>query len=267
MKLRNGIAALVLGMAISLPAVAQEAPQLIPHRAVYSLGLLEASVGEVTSMEGILTFDVTQTCTSWDSEGEMTLRINIGGAQSTELVNTTILRESLDGTALQFESSTEMDGSVIEATGGIAQQGDGEEGVIRYTMPRSETVAMPAETLFPTAAAQATLRDFFNGGERISTYFYFDGRPDGAVRATDLAAGTAAAVPAELEDQDGLLAGEPIRLVTTFFSIQGGDSIPGSTIIGDMLPSGVMSQLVLEVGFIKMIGTLQEVSAHDLPDC
>ena len=127
MRFRNGIVAIVLGLVVSLPAAAQEAPQLIPHRAVYSLGLLEASVGEVTSMEGTLTFDLRQSCSSWDSEGEMTLLINIGGAMSTELVNTTTLRESFDGTALQFESSTEMDGSIIEATAGIARQENGQD--------------------------------------------------------------------------------------------------------------------------------------------
>lgn len=265
-KIRCGIAALAFLFGAA-DATAQQTVEIRPHSAVYSLSLLEASVGEVSSIDGSLEATLTRTCDEWISALDMAMYARAGGAQMFELTGVSTYREALDGTRFEFEAENRLNGEDVGSSAGTAVMTPGEGGIVTYTVPEGVSFDLPATTEFPYASVRDMVQAFWVDGERIRTYFYFDGGEDGVLRATDLVAGAPEPVPDGIEDPDGLLTGEPLRIVTTFFSPEGGDNTPVGTVIGDMLPTGVLTRMTIEVGFMTIVAHLRAVDANQAPVC
>ncbi len=179
--MRN-IAAALLIATLSAPASAAE---MTGHRAVYRAEQNPALPGmpDVARISGEMTYDLTNTCTSWDAHRVMDVRVGRTDGQVFFLVSERTTREAGDGRSFQFRERLAVNGHLQSANeGSVVRAYGGSRGTVRYTQPRERTSDFPEGTLFPIAQDLALLR-VLEAGQREFSVSRFDGNDMGAERS------------------------------------------------------------------------------------
>ena len=273
MRAQTRLAALLLsGLAVSavhaLATVSAWAAGFAsaPHTAYYEMSLLETRVGDVTSVDGAMRLEITPACDAWTVSNEMHMRSGNGDGAGVELRVLHKGREATSGEALDFETTVYANGQLTDQIKGSATRDATGRGEAVFDLPEPITLPLPAGTVFPLGALDASIEAFFKQNKRLTNYLYFDGSEAGVDRGTDLVAGTPEPVEADQQDPDNLLTGAPRRIVTTMFDMSQTDAEPRSTYIGDMMPNGILTRLTIDLGFILVEARLSRVSENPLPE-
>ncbi|MFI5002235.1 MAG: EipB family protein [Reyranellales bacterium] len=152
----------------ALPAAAQD---LQPHRAVYSVVVLEN--GKPTgSAPGTYAYELRATCDGYIVNQRLRLEFEEG---RTAIVSEQLsqMTESRDGKKLHFEHRSLANGKQTSLVKGEASLGDDGRGQSRFSEPEGQTVALPAGTLFPAAISRSTLQHARAGDGGFDALFFF----------------------------------------------------------------------------------------------
>jgi EipB-like len=150
------------------PAMAQE---FVPHRAVYAVSSLDrGKPGGSTS--GTYAYELRLTCDGYVVNQRLRLEMG-GGRGAVTSEQQSQLTESRDGRRLRFEHRTTTGGKQANMVKGEALMGDDGKGEARFADPEGQTVALPANTLFPVAIARETIRQAKAGETGFDTQFFF----------------------------------------------------------------------------------------------
>ena len=158
----------VLAAAAALPATAQE---LQPHRAVYTVSMLEKGKAG-GGAPGHYAFELKQTCDGYVIQQR--LRLEVEGTKGTAVSEqTSQMTESRDGRKLKFEHRSTLNGKTASFMRGEASLDDDGHGQALFNEPEGQSVALPKGTLFPNAMTRITLQHAkANDGGFDAQFFY-----------------------------------------------------------------------------------------------
>src|SRR6478609_4547860 len=138
---------------VALPAAAQE---LQPHRAVYSVAMLEKGKPSM-GPPGTYAFELKQTCDGYVISQRMRLEVE-GAKGSVVSEQTSTMTESRDGRKLRFEHHSAANGKQTSLLRGEATLDDDGRGQSLFSEPEGQSIALPKGTLFPNALTRATIQ-------------------------------------------------------------------------------------------------------------
>ena len=155
----------------ALPALPAAAQEMAPHRAVYSVTMLDhGKPGD--GAPGTYAYELKPTCDGYIVNQR--LRLEIPGPRgmvvSEQLSQMT---ESRDGKKLRFEHRSTTDGRETSLIKGDALLGDDGSGQAHFSDPEGQTVALPVGTLFPVAIARETIRQAKAGEGGFDALFFY----------------------------------------------------------------------------------------------
>lgn len=175
MRLRAILAVLPIVFACTLASAASAPVPLAAHDAVYQLSFKSSRGGEVQAAAGSMGYEVVDTCDGWAVRQRLHMSITNSDGQEIQMESDYATWESKDGLKFRFHVKQTTETAVTSQTDGeAALERIGGPGEAHYTIPRNETKAMPAGTLFPmahTAAILAAARE----GKKFIALPLFDG--------------------------------------------------------------------------------------------
>ena len=125
---------------------------LVPHRALYKMSLIEASPKSgIIGARGAMAYRFEDTCDSWVSETKVILKINYSEGNVVETTWGFTSWESKDGLKYHFNVRHSRNGDVIEFLEGKASRSTKEgAATAEYSNPEGTKIKLPKGTLFPT---------------------------------------------------------------------------------------------------------------------
>ena len=154
--------------AAAVPAVAQE---LTPHRAAYTVTMLENGKPS-GGAPGSYAYELKLTCDGYVANQRLRLELS-GQRGSVTSEQQTQMTESKDGKKLSFEHRSTSGGRRASVVKGEATLGDDGSGEARFSDPEGQSVRLPAGTYFPSAILHATLRAAKAGENGFEGLFFF----------------------------------------------------------------------------------------------
>lgn len=149
----------------------------------YNVTLVPAQGSPFVSGSGTLTERATHSCKGWASEQRLYVRF-MPPQQGVAPVQPVFLRsgsnsfESADGLTYAFEDKANLGGQMVVSHKGVAQlTAAGQAGKVTYADPASQTLELPAGTVFPSAFSSGLLTAAGDGQRRFSAVV-FDGSMD-----------------------------------------------------------------------------------------
>jgi hypothetical protein len=247
---------------LAFPAAAQT---LVPHRAAYSLSLIEGK-GDVTGIEGALAVDWAEVCEGWTISQRMRFRMSDsdGNVIDTEVSFSSF--ESHDGRDYRFSLRTTRDGDVSEELRGRAVLDPDKGGTATFTMPEI-TMELPPGALFPTAHTLLLL-NLAEGGEQQVSRAVFDGATlDGALDVSALI-GAKQAAQALLGPATPDAGKRPSwRVRMAYFNADDKTGTPSYETSMRMLDNGVAADYTFEYPEFSMKAKLEKLEALPKPRC
>ena len=244
--------ALLLAMFVFSAAYPAPAGTLVSHEAYYRLSLVQLKIpGEAAAVGGDLTIRMEKTCGHWRIIGHFDFSVEFRDASRRMRVELAYgSEEDLDGRTLQFESHTAVNGaSVLSIKGTASLPEGGGVGHAILTKPARADIALPAGTFFPMAMTHRTI-DALERGVRVNSYFLFGGsNPTGPYRVSDVAGGKPLALGRRPAGATGLLDAPSWRVTSAIFDYQSVDAEPLSTSVFQTHANGVVSRMLLDIGF------------------
>src|SRR6202167_775006 len=161
---------------VLLLAPAALAPDIDPHRALYSLTLGAAESGSgVLGASGAMYYEWGETCDGWTVEQRFRLRTTYAESGGSELSSTLVTWESKDGLRYRFNERRMRNGEVDEELHGEAHlDGPDKGGEAEFTKPQSATRTLAPGVIFPTAHT-LVLIDRATAGDQFVSRQVFDG--------------------------------------------------------------------------------------------
>jgi hypothetical protein len=171
-----GAVVLLAGIVSSAQAARSGAPDLLSHRAVYSLSQhLGTAVTDVTAVKGRLEITFEVACDGWRIEQYIGFRLYHAEGSGLEHVAQLSGWESTDGVDYWFSTRSYQDRELLEEIGGVARLDEaGGGGETRFAKPVKEVRRLPVGTIFP-ARHLADLISAARNGEKHLTRTVFDG--------------------------------------------------------------------------------------------
>jgi EipB-like len=244
------------------PAWAQD---LAPHRAAYSL-LLGDNRGQVTSLEGLLAIDWSETCQGYALNQRMrfSMATSEEGAVVSDIVFSSL--ESKDGKNYRFSLRTTRDGNVVEELRGRAVLDPDKGGKAFFSTPELE-MDLPPGTMFPTAHSLLLL-NLAEGGERVIARAVFDGATlDGALDVTAFVSNKLAA-EAPLGARTPPIGNRPFwRVRMAYFNPDDKTGTPQYETSMRMLDNAVATEYTFEYPEFGMRAKLERLEAVPKPNC
>jgi len=157
-----------LAAAAALPVAAQE---LQPHRAVYSVTMLEKGKAGAGA-PGTYAFELKQTCDGYVIYQRM--RLELDGAKGAAVSEqTSEMTESRDGRKLRFEHRSSVNGKATGTMKGEASLDDEGRGQSLFSEPEGQSVSLPKGTMFPNALTRITIKHAKAGDGGFDALFFF----------------------------------------------------------------------------------------------
>ena len=273
-----GFARLAFFLAALVPASVQAEPtkpvRLAPHRAVYDLSLAETAGGSrsVDSARGRIAFDFGgDACEGYTLKYRQVTVLEGGDAGQRTLDVRTATFESGDGKTIRFRTDSQFEGKPEENVDGDAElQGDALS--VRLKQPKSETVVLPGQVLFPTEHLKR-LVEAGRAGQTTVSVRVFDGSEDGK-KVYD----TLALIGRRIEPGAGSNLEEPARqealaklprwpVTISYFKTGTGDQTPAYTMSFELYENGVSRALKIDYGDLALKGDLTKLEVLPLSAC
>ena len=258
------LAALAVALAVLpvVPASAQAATALQPHRAIYALSLLEASSANgVSDIAGELYFEWSATCGGWRVNQHVAMVVAGDSEPGREMSLRYASTEARDGSSFDFTLLQQMNGQVIERIAGTATKGAA-GGLARFEYPSGGRLLLPPGTLFPAEYALQSIAHVVAGEAMFSAPFF-----DGSTAETVYSAVTFAGTP---ERVVSIASAEP-RLAwpaqTAYFELNDDGAEPAFEVGAQMFENGVANVFTMDHGSFAVLATLDRYEALGMPDC
>ena len=263
-RLRGGAGRTVALVCAAL-APAAMADDLLPHRAVFDLGLASArGSGGVVDVQGRMTVEFTDVCDGWTLDQRLVLDISYDDEETYRSISAFVSWESKDGTRFRFEDRTWHDARLVEEISGEATlEAIGGRGSATLSKPKAQTIALPAGTMFPTRHTAYLIERAFAGDSYILRTM-FDGTSIEGPVDIGAAMGKARAAP-EQPPVPGDRTAWPMRLA--FFLPDGEPDRPSFEIGVLLQANGVARGMVMDYGGYAIDAELSRFEALAPPDC
>lgn len=263
-QIRAAFATIIVLCALSTPSAAGPIT-IASHEAHYDLYLKQLkSPGAATNAGGTLTIHVEKQCNGWIVLTRLDFGFDADSGVRTSIVSLSGGEESEDGNRLKFRSSFLLNGQVVDDTSGTARLNGDKGGSAKIqTDGQTETVTLPAGTMFPVASTKHSLAAAA-AGKKVVSYLMFDGSGGEPFRAADVYAGKPSPLPDGITGDKELLSGKAHRVITTFYPSDESDAEAQATNIADGFDNGVIYTLSIDIGFLVAEGKL--VSIHKIPE-
>ena len=246
-----------------------QAATLVPHTAQYRLSLAQLKIpGEAAAAGGDLTIRIERTCSRWRIISRF--QFNIDFRDTDRRMHVEVAQgaeEDLSGQTLLFESHTTVNGENVLSLKGTADLTEaGDNGAI-LTKPERAVLTLPKGTLLPMFATRRTL-DVLERGVRFDSYLLFDGsNPTGQYRVSDVVGGKTLALKRPPTGDAYLLNTPSWRVSSSFFEHQSVDSEPQSATVTQIHSNGIVSRVLLDIGFLIADGELVEIKSLPTTSC
>ncbi len=235
---------------------------LLPHRAVYSLGLKASEQGAINSMSGHILYDWTGDCKGWVVKNELDMNVAYSNGQSVQMALRFSTWEARDGSRYRF--AVHHVDSISGASNFIGHAlRDDTKDLVRINITAPELKEAELENaLFPTAFLTEIIQAAQQGKMSVN-YPVFDG-------TTELEAFNVSAIilPAEAKssfpEMEGLSAW---RVFLAFYEQKAGSTAPIQEQSLLLYENGVVTELELDFGEFTVAGNLVEFEASQLPVC
>ncbi len=175
LNVRRRIVAPVCAAAIASFAVPAGAQELQPHRAAYSVAMLDHGKPGANS-SGTYAFELKLTCDGYIINQR--LRLELDGARGSIVTEQqSQMTESRDGRKLHFEHQATANGRQTNLIRGDATLGADGAGEAHFSEPAGQSVTLPAGTMFPIAMTRVTLKHAAAGDTGFDALFFFGEKP------------------------------------------------------------------------------------------
>lgn len=272
-QIRAAVSALWIFALSGAPAVA--AAQLLPHRAVYDLGLKKAeSRSGISGASGRMVLEVTGSdCEGWSVSFRIVNEFVLSAGRSRLVDSRSSSWESGDGNNMRYSQRQYIDNRLESEVLVSAELGrDGAEGSGKTTKPEEAAFSLPNGVIFPVAH-QKRLIDAAEAGQSRDEATVFDGsegtKPYLAI--SFIGGGQQAAAPdnATGDGVAGLGQAQYWPVTLSYFPLAGtgGEETPTHQISFRMYENGVATDLVLDYGEFSLDGTLSSLDLMEMPAC
>lgn len=247
---------------------AQAGPaDLVPHRAIYSMGLSTMKSGSgIAAATGTMSYEFDDSCDGWVVENR--IAITYAYTEGGQALSTTdfITWESKDGLHYKFRMRNTRDGQVTEDVEGAADlKGKGQGGIAKFSRPEPLSIPLPKGTLFPTEHT-VRLLDAAQSGGRSFWRVVFDGSgTEGPYEVNALIGGPSQAFPAKAADP--LLASKAWPMRLAFFPVTSKEPLPNFEMALTYHPNGVSQEIVQSFKNFSLKGNLQSIEALPKKGC
>jgi len=255
-------------LAFAIAATAQQAAQaeMLSHRAVYDLALVQGSSG-IEDARGRIVFEFAgNPCDGYATTVRQVTTLTGSGSSRTLDISSTTFEEG-DGSEFRFRSETRADGTRIKQVDGVARREDGGMIVdLRRPSTLSETFAQ--EPAFPVAHLQAIV-SAAQEGEATLPMTVYDGADDGLQLYDTLAIIGRRMEPAAELPFPGITQTRRWPVTLSYFEQAGeqGEQSPAYIISFQLHENGVSTDLRLDFGDFVMSGTLTALEGLPSGDC
>ena len=249
-------------------ATGVSAAEPISYEAFYELSVKDWKLpGEVLDVSGSQIVRAERDCTDWKLIGAFRLDAKATQGSGVQFETDVEGIEAINGTRLRFRSTTKANGAIVAQIAGTATRpAAGQPGRIVFTQPEPKTLPLPPEALFPIAAFRWTSAQW-EKGQKNANYVLFDGTTPDPVRVFEILTDRVAA-PTPMPDGDvKLLDGKAWRTSGSFHAYDGNSAEPLTTLIQNVMPNGVATELSLDIGFADVVLTLRRIRALPEPPC
>ncbi len=273
--MRNLVLACLLAAGVSggaNPAAAADpaGPEILPHRAVYSLQLVEArDGGTIVGAKGRIEFEWSAGCDGW-TVNQKTLMI-LADAEGNNFDTGWTLKawESNDGLTYRFDVKRLGTGAPARLTRGRAQlEVDEEGGLVTFSEPEGRaSMSLPAGTRFPTRHSRELLEAAVDE-ELLVWRQVFDGTSEGGLFGVNAvitgALPPGAGKPSPYESLQDLRSWQ---LEMAFFEDQATGPEPEHQQVLRLYANGVVDELRFDYGDFVLAGGLERLEMLARPKC
>jgi hypothetical protein len=251
---------------VSLGAVAAQAAELVPHRALYKMNMLSARSGAgVETVEGEMIADWAESCDGWTLDHRSVFDVTYTQGQAVRIVSNVATWESRDGREYRFNVTNKTNDDAADRIEGHARLDGKAGGKAVFDQPEPKTADLPAGTIFPTAHSRVVL-EVIGGAPSILSHTVFDGlTDDGALQVSTVVGEEVAA-----GRDPGMAALKGLRswpVQMAFFPIGTGATEPEQEIGMRLFENGVGDAMVLDFGDFKVRATLVRLEIGKRPAC
>jgi len=253
-------------LSVESPAFAEG---LVAHHARYVLSLTHDSKNsQVTGIDGLLDFDLKDTCDGWATDLKMKFVMSLEGGQGGAIEMSQMTWESKDGLSYRyFFKNSGNDGREEQMRGEARMDKPGGAATATADLPSRSEAKLPEGTLFPIAHTRLVLQKAAEG-ESVVTVEFFDGS------AATEPMQVSALIGAGEKDWPGLekklpeLAGKisfPVGLA--YYSGQDIDGVPDQEQYLQLYENGVLGALTVSFGTLKIRATLDSLQLRPDSGC
>ena len=246
--------------------------QLIAHRAIYQLSLMEtANKSNWDSVSGRMVYELTNPqCEGYIQNFRQILVLS--GPQNGQRVldNYSTSTEALDGNSMQFLSKEMAGEGTVEITSGHAKK-SGDELSVHFNSPTQSDFNSESDILFPAAYTIALIRKAI-AKQHIYAALEFDGtdqvRPVQSSFAVigDENSGAAGLDPLLMDKNFEKLKRWPVSIGYSSHALK--DSTESDyTVFEELFENGVAQSLVLDFKDFKLRGRLVDISFSEPNKC
>jgi hypothetical protein len=255
-------------------AATAEAAGLQPHRALYDLTLATVrGSGDISSLYGGMALEWADACDGWtvNQKVHMDLASREGPGVTNEFNFSSF--ETKDGDSLRFTMRSITDGEPYEEFVGTATRGaDG--GEVVFSVPKGETLALPPETMFPSAHLFLLVESALAGKTWLGKVVFSGTGPESLHEVTafigpEIPGGSRPIAHAGAGD-DAMLALAELRswpVAMAYFPLRRPDAEPEFEVSYRLMENGVATNLLLDYGDFAMRATLNRLEILAPPDC
>jgi len=267
---------LVAGLvaAVSLPHRAAPAIEvgILPHSAVYRMELTALAAGSaVSAVVGRMEFEWQETCDAWTVSQRALMRVNYGDGTELDFGWTMNSWESKDGRSYRFFIRRLYNGGASEELRGKAELQASGGGEAVFSKPDDRSLALPAETMFPTEHTKVLLRAARKGWPSTGSLWrpVFDGSGDSGLFGVSATMIESLGAQAELGPGLELVRDLPSwRMRLAFFDLeQAQGQAPAHEQALRLYANGVVDELVLDYDEFSVRAILEDLKPVPAPTC
>lgn len=261
-----------LAAVLCLAAPAASAFDIAPHRALYSLNLVQTkSSSGVVGATGAMVYEWGETCDGWTVQQRFRLRLEYAEQDNTDVSSTLVTWESKDGLRYRFNERRLRNGDLDEEIRGEAKlDGKGKGGSAEFSRPEAATLTLPPGTIFPTAHT-LVLIERAEAGDTLVARKVFDGATvDNAGQITAVIGPKLQPGPTSPNDKlpKSLLLDRPSwRMRLAFFPADSKQEQPDYELGMRLLDNGVSQEMTLDYGDYIIRAKLDDIEALPRPNC
>ncbi|MFD2207790.1 EipB family protein [Kiloniella antarctica] len=255
----------ILAIAILGSKAVQASPagvDLLPHNAVYRLGLNTSQEGAINSMKGRIVYDWTSDCKGWIVKSDLDMDIAYSNGKSIQMATRFSTWEAQDGSKFRFAVHQGDNVSGPSSFIGRAIRNEADNMVTVDITGSDHKTSVLNGVLFPTDFLVEIISEAKKGTQSIN-YPVFDG-------TTELEAFNVSAVMLPLEaksdfpEMEGLAAW---RVFLAYYDQKDGSTLPVQEQSLLLYENGVVTDIELDFGDFTVAGNLIEFESRKLPVC